>query len=99
MKNNYTFTDDAGRWYGFENGKHGFEILKIKAISKYDESEAIQDALLIHEDGDEFRDGDCVLFGYSAEDFETADDIAAAVQNECASTCYYINANGIFIVD
>jgi len=99
MKNNYTFTDDSGKWYGFEDEKHGFEILKIKAISKYDEAGAMQDALLIHESGDKFRDGDCILFGYSAEDFETADDIANAIHDSAASSCFGIDENGIYIVD
>lgn len=71
-----------------------YELTSVKATAP-GETET-QDAILVHLKKDAFSDGDCILFGYSAEDFDCDDDITDALINNTPESCYTIDENGIY---
>ena len=73
-----------------------YTITAIKAIADSANDTEIQEAVLVHLNKDSFNDGDCILFGYSAEDFECDNDITEALNNDTPSSDYTIDDNGIY---
>lgn len=73
-----------------------FEITTIKAIAECAGESEVQDALLIHEINDEFHNGDCILFGYSADELTSDEEIAEALINNTPISDWSIE-NGIYI--
>lgn len=73
-----------------------YELTEIKAIAENAGETEPQDALRIHLVNDEYADGDCILYGYTLDDFSSADEITAALKNETTETSFEINENGIY---
>lgn len=62
-----------------------YTLTSIKAVP-YELPEEVQDAILIHNNNEEFEDGDCILFGYGISEFESDYDVETALINECCAT-------------
>lgn len=73
-----------------------YEIMNIRAVAECAGDTECQDAVLVHEVTDKFRNGDCILFGYSSEDFEDDADVLAALQNESPVSDFTIDDCGIY---
>lgn len=73
-----------------------YTITNIMAIAESANDTEIQCAVLVHLNKDNFNVGDCVLFGYSVDDFENDDDITEALENNTPSSYYTIDDNGIY---
>ena len=73
-----------------------YTLTLIKAIAECAGDTDIQDAILVHLNDDEFKDGDCILFGYSINDFENDSDITEALINNAPISAYTIDHNGIY---
>lgn len=73
-----------------------YEITTIKAIAECANETEIQDAILIHENNDEFSNGDCILFGYSADELEADEDITDALINNTPCTDFTIDNKGVY---
>ena len=74
-----------------------FEINTIKAIAECAGESEVQEALLIHEKNDEFHNGDCILFGYSADELTSDEEVADALFNNTPET-YWTVEDGIYYV-
>lgn len=70
-----------------------YEITNIKAVATGDI--VVQDALLIHATNDDHHDGDCILYGYTADELISDDDIAEALINNTPDTDWTIY-NGVY---
>lgn len=73
-----------------------YEITTIKAIAECAGEPEIQDALLIHNTNEEFNDGDCILFGYTADEFEADEDITEALINNTPCTAWTVDGEGVY---
>lgn len=73
-----------------------YEITEIKAIAESAGDTSIQDALRIHLVEDQYADGDCILFGYSASELEEDDEITEALCNNTPESDFYIDEAGIY---
>lgn len=73
-----------------------YETTDIKAVAECAGDTKPQRAVLVHEKADKFGNGDCILFGYSSEDFENDSDVLAALQNENPESDFSIDESGIY---
>lgn len=73
-----------------------YEITDIQAIAECAGDTEPQNAVLVHEIKDKFKNGDCILFGYSATDFENDSDVLTALQNETPENDFTIDKHGIY---
>jgi hypothetical protein len=73
-----------------------YEITDIKAIAECAGDTEPQNSVLVHEKADKFRNGDCILFGYSSGDFENDSDVLTALQNETPESDFTIDKRGIY---
>lgn len=73
-----------------------YELMSIRAIAECAGDTEAQDSVLVHEIADKFRNGDCILFGYSSEDFEDDADVLAALQNESPVSDFTIDVYGTY---
>ncbi len=73
-----------------------YTLTAIKAIAESANDVEVQDAILVHLNKDKFNDGDCVLFGYSIDDFENDNDITDALINNTPISDYTVDDNGIY---
>lgn len=73
-----------------------YELTEVKAIAECAGDTEVQDALLIHEMKDEFCDGDCILYGYTLDDFDGEDEITDALISGAPESAFEINEDGIY---
>lgn len=73
-----------------------YTITNIKAIAESANDTEIQNALLVHLNKDPFNDGDCILFGYSADELKNDSDITDALANSTPISDYTMDENGIY---
>ncbi len=73
-----------------------YEVTNIRAIAECAGDTESQDAVLVHEIADRFHDGDCIIFGYSAENFRDDSDVLAALQNESPISDFTMDEHGIY---
>ena len=73
-----------------------YEITDIHAIAECAGDTEPQNSVLVHEKADKFRNGDCIIFGYSSADFENDSDVLTALQNETPESDFTIDKHGIY---
>ena len=80
----------------FKINGHQVTIEEIRYV--YGEETEIQDGLLIHDETDEFHDGDCIIGNLNTIP-ETDEEAADVLANEYASTAITMRPDGIWHVE
>lgn len=73
-----------------------YTLTAVKAIAESAGDTEVQDAIRVHLNSDEFGDGDCILYGYSMDEFTCDEDITDALTNNSPETYFTIDENGIY---
>lgn len=73
-----------------------YELTEVKAIAENAGDTEAQDALRVHLVSDEYADGDCILYGYSLDDFSSASEITDVLMSENPETSFDIDEDGIY---